>query len=103
MTLRILPGADRDLEDHITYFGQFDSRLGERFLSAVEQAFVQLGEVPEIGQVEDVLAERAVGIRRWHIPEFRNYLIFYRISDSHLEIIRILHGARDLEPLLEDL
>ena len=44
MTLRILPGADRDLEDHITYFGQFDSRLGERFLSAVEQAFVQLDQ-----------------------------------------------------------
>jgi addiction module RelE/StbE family toxin len=37
------------------------------------------------------------GIRR---RPFRDYLIFYRIEDSRIAIVRILHGARDYEALL---
>ncbi|MDR0328190.1 MAG: type II toxin-antitoxin system RelE/ParE family toxin [Planctomycetaceae bacterium] len=36
-------------------------------------------------------------IRYRTILDFRNYLIFYRRVDSVLEIIRILHGARDYD------
>jgi len=31
---------------------------------------------------------------------FANYLIFYRVQQEHLEIVRILHSARDYERLL---
>ena len=37
------------------------------------------------------------GIRR---RPFRNYLIFYRIGREAVEVVHILHGARDYEPLL---
>ncbi|MFI5013564.1 MAG: type II toxin-antitoxin system RelE/ParE family toxin [Hyphomicrobiales bacterium] len=37
------------------------------------------------------------GIRR---RPHGNYLIFYRATDAAVEIIAILHGARDYEPLL---
>jgi len=37
------------------------------------------------------------GIRR---SLFGNYLIFYRVGDDRIEVIHILHGARDYEPLL---
>ena len=39
------------------------------------------------------------GIRRY---PYRDYLIFYRIHDDILEVIHILHGARDYESLLFD-
>lgn len=40
---------------------------------------------------------RASGIRaRVH----RNYLIFYRVSSSTVEILHILHGAMDYEAIL---
>lgn len=29
------------------------------------------------------------------LPE-GNYLIFYRLREEHLEVVRILHGARDI-------
>jgi plasmid stabilization system protein ParE len=37
------------------------------------------------------------GIRR---RVFGNYLIFYRIREEIVEIIHILNGARDYEPIL---
>ena len=37
------------------------------------------------------------GIRR---RPYRDYLIFYRIEDHRISIVRILHGARDYETLL---
>jgi len=37
------------------------------------------------------------GIRR---RPFGNFLIFYRLSDDRIEVVHILHGARDYEPLL---
>jgi toxin ParE1/3/4 len=39
---------------------------------------------------------RASGIRRWPIPEFPKHLIFYRPTDDGVDILRVLHGARDV-------
>jgi toxin ParE1/3/4 len=38
-----------------------------------------------------------LGIRR---RPFGNYLIFYRVGAEAIEVVHILHGARDYEPLL---
>lgn len=37
------------------------------------------------------------GIRR---RPFGNFLIFYRVGSEAIEVVHILHGARDYEPLL---
>jgi toxin ParE1/3/4 len=37
------------------------------------------------------------GIRR---RPFGSYLIFYRVGTEAVEVVHILHGARDCEPLL---
>jgi toxin ParE1/3/4 len=36
-------------------------------------------------------------VRVWHVRGFRNYLIFYRPIDNGVEVVRVLHGARDIE------
>jgi len=41
-------------------------------------------------------------LRRRPVRGFENFLIFYRESGGRVEIIRVLHGARDIESLLED-
>ncbi|TAE49913.1 MAG: type II toxin-antitoxin system RelE/ParE family toxin, partial [Oscillatoriales cyanobacterium] len=35
--------------------------------------------------------------------DFQDYLIFYRIQDDRVEVLRVLHGARDLEDILSNL
>jgi len=40
-----------------------------------------------------------VGLRAWPIDGFRNHLVFYRPTDEGVDIVRVLHGARDIEAL----
>lgn len=39
-------------------------------------------------------------LRRMVIERFPKHLIFYRLESENVLIIRIIHGARDLESLL---
>jgi plasmid stabilization system protein ParE len=41
------------------------------------------------------------GIRMWPIPDFPNHLIFYRLIETGVEIVRVLHSARDIALVLE--
>ena len=50
------------------------------------------------GQVRKELTSRPV--RFWTVQRFPNYLIVYRPDARPLQIIRILHGMRDLNRLL---
>ena len=40
-------------------------------------------------------------LRMWLSPAFRNYLIFYRELPEGVEIVRVLHSARDIQRILE--
>lgn len=42
---------------------------------------------------------RISDVRRTPINDFPRHLIFYRVSDDAVLILRVLHGARDLESL----
>lgn len=35
------------------------------------------------------------------LPGFHNYLIFYRETEETVEILRVVHGARDYERIME--
>lgn len=96
--------AKQDLIEQADYFYRVDSSsdASERFLSAAEKAFGQLAQMPTMGSVEEVRVPRAAGLRRWPIPGFRNYLVFYRQTESGIIIVRVLHGARDAGLLLEE-
>ena len=39
------------------------------------------------------------GVRMWRIAGFDRYLIFCRPAESGVEIIRVIHGKRDIEDL----
>jgi plasmid stabilization system protein ParE len=47
-------------------------------------------------------ADVATGIRQWKVSTFDKYLIFYRIVSSGIDIIRVLHGARDIDRILDE-
>jgi len=44
----------------------------------------------------------AEGLRRWPVPGFRNYLIFYRPTETGVNIVRVLHGSRDITAALQE-
>jgi toxin ParE1/3/4 len=94
--------AETDLIEHVTYIAGDRSSAALRFIDAVEGAFERLAAMPEIGPVRQFRNPRLLGIRVWPVPSFRNYLIFYRIAADEIQILRVLHAARDLESALEE-
>jgi len=40
-------------------------------------------------------------LRRWPVRGFENWLIFYQIKRHGVEIVHVIHGARDIESLLD--
>ncbi len=43
---------------------------------------------------------RATGRKRRAIPGFPKHLLFYQFDEAGVLVLRIVHGARDLEGLL---
>jgi toxin ParE1/3/4 len=91
----------RHLANYILVNGNTD--VAVKFLSAAEATFTQLVKTPGIGKVAQLVVSRLGEIRQWRIKDFQDYLIFYRIEDTTIEILRVFHGARDLADVLSSL
>lgn len=57
--------------------------------------------MPGIGSLREITNPAMTGVRSWPIRGFSGYLIFYRPTSDGIEVIRVLHGARDLDTILE--
>jgi toxin ParE1/3/4 len=89
------PIVIRDLIEQATYIAQDNFDTAERFLVVAEETFQLLGRMSGIGKLCSFS-------NPYPVKGFKNYLIFYRATDSEVEVLRVLHGARDLEAILED-
>ena len=92
--------ADRDLVEHFVYLAEEAGvDIADRFLRAARESFEELARMPGIGQMTDFKNPRFGGMRRWRINGFPNHLIFYFPTKRGVDLVRILHGARDLDSL----
>lgn len=87
--------AEQDLRHAYRHIERSSPRSAERFLDAVEGALETLLDFPGAGRLHRFEATRARGVRTWAIRGYP-YLVCYRFDDRRLEVIRILHGARDV-------
>jgi toxin ParE1/3/4 len=99
LSLYISPEASRDADDIALYLEERNASAACRFVDAFEQTAEMLCRSPELG--ERLRCDPTGQIRYRTISGFKNYLIFYRRVDSVLEIVRILHGARNYEQFFE--
>lgn len=95
------PQAQRDVVNLGLYLKQRSANAARRFLDRTERAFAQLAEMPEMAGLFQTTSRALMGLRVWPIPRFRNYLIFFRPIPGGIEVVRVLHGAQDIEHLLE--
>ena len=99
LSLHITPEASQEADDIALYLEERNASAARRFAHAFKQTVEMLRHNPELG--ERLHADPTGLIRYRTISGFKNYLIFYRRIDSVLEIVRILHGARDYEQFFE--
>jgi plasmid stabilization system protein ParE len=65
------------------------------FIGSLRARCLQLGDMPLAFPIVPRYATWEV--RRRPVGD---YLIFYRVTGSRVEILHVLHGARDYEPIL---
>jgi toxin ParE1/3/4 len=94
------PRARLDLLEQFVYFGeQAGVELAERYFAAIDETCLQLVKHPHSGTLYDSGIARLAGMRRVPVKGFANYLVFYRPHENGIDVIRVLHGARDIDTL----
>ncbi len=93
--------ARRDLVELGTYIGQHSEPASRRFLNAAEEAFQRLAAMPGLGSACESDHLALAGLRLWPVRGFPKYLILYRPLEDGIEVLRVFHGARDLESLFD--
>jgi toxin ParE1/3/4 len=94
--------ALRDLEDRSESIRQHNPRAALRFLDATESAFRQLAAFPGLGTRYDPEHPALAEVRFFPITRFKYDLIFYRPLTDGIEVLRVLHGARDIRRILAE-
>lgn len=93
--------ATTDIEDLADYYLRHGGRgVALRFVDQAERAFSQLVASPTIGAPLGLDELPYEDIRRWHIGGFDRLVILYRQTADGIEVIRVLHTARDLPSVM---
>jgi toxin ParE1/3/4 len=87
--------AELDALGYFQYLHERNPDAATRFLEAIDQTVEQLAIHPLIGRLRKFRGKDLKHIRSWRVEDFENYLIFYRVTRTRLEILRIKHGAMD--------
>jgi toxin ParE1/3/4 len=94
--------ATEDLIETYVYIGLDSPDAAERFLSAAERTFEMLAETPRMGRRWDSTLAHLQDVRLWRVKGFENWLVFYLPLADGVEILRVIHGARNLDDVLVD-
>ena len=84
------------------YIGQDAPEAALRFLDAVEATLRLLAENPELGPAREFERSELAGLRFFPVKGFDKHLIFYRLVPHGIEVLRVLHGARDLGAIFDE-
>ena len=88
------PEAESDLEEIWWYIAQDSPHNADRFLDRIQERCLALADFPQMGTSRD---ELKAGLRSQPVG---NYLIFYFPLEDGVDIVRVIHGSRDIESLL---
>ena len=99
--LVVRPKARRDIAEIADYIAAENLGAADRFIDEMSEAFSKLALMPHMGSARRFRRQSLRGLRLWRVPHFEKYLIIYQPEESAVEVIRVLHGARNIERLLE--
>jgi len=83
--------AEEDLIATWLHIARDDEAAADRLLDRIEARWQQLATYPFSGAPREDIAP---GIRHLVVGE---YLTLYRVSEDAVEILRVLHGRRNIE------
>ncbi|MDR5806482.1 type II toxin-antitoxin system RelE/ParE family toxin [Caballeronia sp. LZ001] len=95
--------ARQDVETEIDYYlvdeGSGQAALG--FISEIETAYMKLARQPAMGSPRYAYELDFPGLRSWPLKRYP-HLVFYVERADHVEVWRVINGARDIPAWLLD-
>ncbi len=88
--------ASRDLNDIADYFASQSLESGDRFFRAFNRRCSQLVAFPNSGKSYAAIRPDLRGL------SLEGYVIFYRVLDDGVEILRVVSGRRNFPSLFEE-
>lgn len=95
----LAPRAREDVKQIAAYIAEHSPQSSTAFRHTLETIYEELLDLPEIGITRNFHNPEMKGLRMLRVRKFEKYLVFYRSSPGGLEIVRVVHGARDLPSL----
>lgn len=83
------PGSRADLNEIWDYIAADNVPAADRLAGKFDDAFALLADHPRIGRIRDEIGPE---IRSFAVG---NYVILYRAITDGVDIVRVVHGARD--------
>lgn len=100
-SISISDAAVSDILDQADWYeAQSGRSLVVRWDKAVMSALLKIVKAPAAGTLCSFGPSELRHVRRTNIAGFSKHLIFYRFSEGEVFVLRVVHGARDLERLL---
>ncbi len=94
---RLTPQAEADINEIIEYLAERSDDAPRTVFHAFIDAFERLGGSPQIGHAREDLTDRP--LKFWGVY---SYLVVYDHQASPLQIVAVLHGARDVASLMRE-
>ena len=86
-----------DLEEVWFHISEDSEHYANKVILEINKKFEYLLKFPQTGKMRN---ELFLGLRSF--PSGK-YLIFYQETDFGIEIVRVIHGARDIEQAFEEM
>ncbi len=97
----VRPKADQDLDDQAYYLAtQANPEVGHKFLLAAHETFSLLATQPEMGWNCRLKGPGVAPLRVFRVAGFERMLVLYRPRPQGVEILRVVHGSRNLQAFL---
>ena len=97
----VRPKADLDLDNQALYYAEEASpELGHRFLIAAHETFSLLATQPHMGWHPRLRHPDLTSLRVFRMSGFEKILILYRPLPDGVELLRVVHGSRNVSTLL---
>ncbi len=72
-------------------------KVASDWYQALKKALDHIRRVPEIGRIRNDLPQTT--IRTLNLRKYPNYLVFYRLENGKIELLRVRHGMMNLTEL----
>ncbi len=100
--VRVRPRADSEIDALADYIAHDDLGAALRFMDSTRKTFDLIGGQPGIGSLRFAHLPMLEGLRVCPVPGFENHLVFYIERQVYVDVIRVLHSARDLPVALAE-